>query len=162
MNKSIQNKQKVEIVSTAAFIISFILCAVFGWFDVINYLFSSNGENVGKLFEMPLTYTIVCFLFVAVLCAIVILGYVFKSKLLVIIALSYELLFILAFVLLGVFSTGNITSQGLYDLVSYLLAFALIPVYSVIWNLNLLFFIIFIPLTIYTVYAFVRVFKKSK
>ncbi len=159
-------KQKNMVLTTVAtvavFVISYTLCAVFGWIDVINNLFDPSGNNVGEVFEMPPTYTIVCFLFVAVLCAFVIFGIKLKSRLMVLFAATYELLFIVSFVLLGSFATGNITNQTLFNIIMYFMTVVLLPVYGVIWNIALLFFLIFIPLLILTVIALVKVFKKQK
>ena len=139
-----KNKLLTNIAAVAVFLISYAICAVFGWIDVVKTLFTPSGDNVGEVFKMPPTYTIVCFLFVAVLCAFVIFGITLKSKLMVLLAASYEFLFIISFSLLALFATGNVTNSTLYDVVMYFLTATLLPVYGVIWNINRLFFLIFI------------------
>lgn len=157
-----KNKLLTNIAAVAVFLISYAICAVFGWIDVVKTLFDPSRDNVGEVFKMPPTYTIVCFLFVAILCAFVIFGITLKSKLMVLLAASYELIFIISFLLLVVFATGNITNESLFDIVMYFLTATLLPVYGVIWNINRLFFLIFIPLFILTIVALVKVFKKKK
>lgn len=151
-----------NITAVASFVVTFVLCAVFGWIDVIGYLFSPSGENVGQVFKMPPTYTIVCFLFFAVLCALVIFGIILKNKLMCLIAASYELIFIIAFILLGLFATGNITNETVYAVVTYFLTAVLIPVYGVIWHLNVFFFLLFIPLVVANIVGIVKAFKKKR
>ena len=159
-------KQKNKIITNfsavAVFVVSYVLCAVFGWIDVVKTLFDPSGDNVGEVFKMPPTYTIVCFLFVAVLCAFVIFGIKLKSRLMVLFAATYELLFVISFILLVAFVSGNITNETLFNVIMYFLTAVLLPVYGVIWNINRLFFLIFIPLVILTIVALVKVFKKNK
>ena len=157
-----KNKIITNISAVAVFVVSYVLCAVFGWIDVVKTLFDPSGDNVGEVFKMPPTYTIVCFLFVAVLCAFVIFGIKLKSRLMVIFAATYELLFVISFILLGAFVSGNITNETLFDVIMYFLTAVLLPVYGVIWSINLLFFLIFIPLFILTIVALVKLFKKKK
>lgn len=158
-------KRNVIITNTlavAVFSVSFAVCAVFGWIDVIKYLFSVDGQNIGQVLMMPLTYSVVCFLFVAVLCALVIFGYIFKNKLMLLLAAGYELMFLMSFILLGLLSTGNVTNSTLYDILTCMITAVLIPVYGVIWNVNWLFFAIYIPLAVFNIIAIVKVFKKKR
>ncbi len=157
-----KNKIITNISAVAVFVVSYVLCAVFGWLDVVKTLFDPSGDNVGEVFKMPPTYTIVCFLFVAALCAFVIFGIKLKSRLMVLFAATYELLFVISFILLGAFVSGNITNETLFDVIMYFMTAVLLPVYGVIWSINLLFFLIFIPLLILTIVALVKVFKKKK
>ena len=110
---------------------------------------------------MPTTYTVVSFVFFAVICAIVILGFIFKNKIMVFLAFFYQILFLLSFVMLGVFATGNVTVEGLYSFLTYLLTFTLLPVYGVIWNINFYFFILFIPLMVFNIIAIVKICRKK-
>ena len=160
-----KNRSTIKIVSIVAFVVSFLVCAYFGWRDVLNYLFSPSGENVGEVFKMPPTYTIVCFVFLAILIGVAVLGYVLKSRTLVLLSASYELIFILAFIMLAAFvsmlDSGN-ASETLMSVFEYVLAFVLIPVYGSIWTINGLFFLIFIPLVVFNIVAIVKAFKTKK
>lgn len=160
-----KNQYEITVASIIGFIVSFLVCAYFGWRDVLNYLFSPDGENVGEVFRMPPTYTIVCFVFLAILIGVAVLGYVLKSKVLVLLSAAYELLFILSFIMLAVFVSmleSGEASETVMSIMEYLLAFVLIPVYGSIWTINGLFFLIFIPLVIFNIVAVVKVFKTKK
>lgn len=157
-----RNKIITNTAAVAVFVISFAVCAVFGWIDVINTLFSADGDNLGELLVMPHTYTVVCFLFLGVLCALVIFGYIYKNKLMLMLAAGYEVLFLLSFVLLGLLSAGSVNNGTLSTIVTYFVSAVLIPVYGVIWNINWLFFVIYIPLLIFNIVAIVKVFKNKK
>ena len=160
-----KNKKSITVVSVILFIASFFVCAYFGWRDVLNYLFSPSGENVGEVFKMPPTYTVVCFIFLAILIGVAVLGYVLKSKVLVLISAAYELLFIVAFIMLAVFVSmleSGEASETVMSILEYLLAFVLIPVYGSIWTINRLFFLVFIPLVVFNIVAIVRAFKIKK
>ncbi len=161
MNKFAEkNKTSLGVVSAITFVISYGLCALFGWLDVVNNLFSTDG--LGQPLKMPVTYTLISFLFFAIIIALVIFGFVFKNKAMLLISFFYNLLFVLSFVLLMAFATGNVTDDSLYSLLTYLLTFTLLPVYGVIWNIRFLFIVIFIPLLIFNIIAVVRAFKRSK
>lgn len=160
-----KNQSAITVASIIGFIVSFLVCAYFGWRDVLNYLFSPDGENVGEVFRMPPTYTIVCFVFLAILIGVAVLGYALKSKVLVLLSAAYELLFILSFIMLAVFVSmleSGEASETVMSIMEYLLAFVLIPVYGSIWTINRLFFLIFIPLVIFNIVAVVKVFKTKK
>lgn len=160
-----KNRSAIKIVSIVAFAVSFLVCAYFGWRDVLNYLFSSSGENVGELLIMPPTYTIACFVFLAVLIGVAVLGYVLKSRTLVLLSAAYELLFILSFIMLAAFVSmieSGESSATLISIFEYVLAFVLIPVYGSIWTINQLFFLIFIPLVIFNIIAIVKAFRTKK
>ncbi len=160
-----KNKTALTVVSIITFAVSFLVCAYFGRRDVLNYLFSPTGENIGEVFKMPPTYTAVCFAFLAVMIGITVLGFFMKSKVLSLIPAVYEFIFILAFVLLAAFTSLLVSgeaSQTVMDIIEYFLVFALIPVYGTIWTINGLFFIIFIPLVIFNIVAIVKAFKKQK
>ena len=154
-----KNNASLGVVSAVVFLISYGLCAFFGWRDVVNTLF--NPVNLGQPMKMPTTYTVVSFVFLAVICAIVILGFIFKNKIMVFLAFFYQILFLLSFVMLGVFATGNVTVEGLYSFLTYLLTFTLLPVYGVIWNINFYFFILFIPLMVFNIIAIVKICRKK-
>lgn len=151
-----------NITAIASFVVTFVLCAVFGWIDVVGYLFSPSGENIGQVFKMPPTYTIVCLLFFAVLCALVIFGIILKNKLMCLLAASYELIFIIAFILWGLFVMGNITNETVFTAVMYFLTAVFIPVYGIIWHIGALIFLLFIPLVIANIVGIVKAFKKKK
>lgn len=160
-----KNQSAITVASIIGFIVSFLVCAYFGWRDVLNYLFSPDGENVGEVFRMPPTYTIVCFVFLAILIGVAVLGYALKSKVLVLLSAAYELLFILSFIMLAVFVSmleSGEASETVMSILEYLLAFVLIPVYGSIWTINGLFFLIFIPLVIFNIVAVVKAFKTKK
>ncbi len=149
-----------DIVLPILFLLSFGACALFGWRDVVNGLFAPSGENVGELLKMPAAYTFVCFLFLLVLCAMVILGTVKRSKVNLWISGIYMLLFVTGFIFLGALATGNITNEALYNIVTYFLTVVLIPMYGVIWQINLLFFLLFVPLFIVNIVGLVKCYKK--
>ena len=149
-----------DIVLPILFLLSFGACALFGWRDVVNGLFAPSGENVGELLKMPLAYTLVCFVFLIVLCAMVILGIIKRSKVNLWISAIYMLLFVAGFIFLGALATGNITNEALYNIVTYFLTAVLIPMYGVIWQMNFFFFLIFIPLFIVNIVGLVKSYKK--
>ncbi len=160
-----KNQSTITIASIVAFVVSFLVCAYFGWRDVLNYLFSPSGENVGEVFKMPYTYTVVCFIFLAILIGVAVLGFVAKNKVLVLLSAGYEVLFILAFIMLAVFVSmleSGEASATVMSILEYLLAFALIPVYGSIWTINRLFFLIFVPLVVFNIVAIVKAFKTKK
>ena len=159
--QKISNVKIYNIFSLIAFVVIFGLCAVFGWIDVVNNLFSPSADNLGDVFKMPLTYTIVSFLFLAVLICLVVLGSVVKSRTMLLLAGVYQLLFIIAFIFLYVLTSGNVTSKALYDFITYFLTVVLIPVYGAVWHLNLWFFLIFIALIIGDVIGIVKTFKSK-
>ena len=160
MNKE-PNVKLFNSISIIVFVIAFALCAFFGWRDVVNNLFSPSADNLAEGLKMPVTYAIISFIFLAVLCCFVIVGTLIKSKTMLFIAGTYQLLFILGFVLLGVLSAGNITNKGLYDIVVYFLTAVLIPAYGAIWHLNLWFFLYLIVLLFVNVFGLIKAYKSK-
>ena len=159
--KKTNNKIKIiDIVFPILFLLTFGACALFGWRDVVNGLFAPSGENVGELLKMPIAYTIVCFVFLVVLCVMVILGTIKRSKVNLWISGIYMLLFVAGFIFLTALATGNITNEGLYNIVTYFLTVVLIPVYGAIWQMNMLFFLLLIPLFIINIVGLVKSYKK--
>lgn len=159
---ALKHKLTLNSASVVLFVLGYIVCGIFGWLDVIKDLFNVNGSNMGEKLKMPITYSIVCFLFFALLIALAVFGLLLKNKLMVFLSLGYEVLFVISFALLGVFAMGNIESATLFKILTYVLCFMLIPVYGVIWHLRGIFFLIFIPLIIFGIISAIKVCKKPK
>lgn len=157
-----RNKIITDVAAVVIFVLSFAVCAVLGRIKVIDNLFSASGDNLGETLEMSPTYSIVCFLFVAVLCVLAVFGLMLKNKLMVLLSITYEALLLLSFISLGLFATGNIENQTLYRIVMYVITVILAPVYGVIWNINMFFFVIYVPLVAFNIFAVIRVFKSNK
>lgn len=160
MNKTDKIIKIIDIVFPILFLLTFGVCALFGWRDVVNGLFAPSGENVGELLKMPIAYTIVCFVFLVVLCVMVVLGTITHSKVNLWISGIYMLLFVAGFIFLSALATGNITNEGLYNIVTYFLTVVLIPVYGAIWHMNFLFFIVLIPLFVINIVGLVKSYKR--
>lgn len=159
MNKISEKNEKIlNAAAVALFVLCFAACAFFGNRDVLGTLFTEIG--IGEPLKMPFSYTTVCFLFFGLLVALAVVGFIIKSRLMLFLSGVYELLFIAAFVMLGFAATGNISGEGFFKAVTYAVTAVLIPVYGVIWSINLFFFVLFVPLFVFNVVAIVKTFKK--
>ncbi len=159
---ALKHKSTLNSASVVLFVLSYIVCGIFGWLDVIMDLFNVNSSNIGEKLIMPITYSIVCFVFFALLIALTVFGLLLKNKVMVFLSLTYEVLFVVSFALLGVFTVGSIESAEVFKILTYVLCFMLVPVYGVIWHLRVIFFLIFIPLIIFGIISAVKVCKKVK
>ncbi len=158
---AIKHKSTLTSGSVVLFALLYVLCGVFGWFDIIQDLFKVDN-NAGQQLVMPLSYAVVSILFFVFLIALAVFGYLFKNKVMIFLSFGYNALFIISFVLLGLFATGNITNQTFYNILNYALFAFLVPVYGVIWYLGPLFFLLFIPLIIFGIISIVKAYKKPK
>lgn len=159
---ALKHKPTLNSASVILFVLSYIVCGVFGWLDVIMDLFKVDSSNIGMKLVMPVTYSIVCFAFFALLIALAVFGLLLKNKVMVFLSLTYEVLFVVSFALLGVFTVGSIESVEVFKILTYVLCFMLVPVYGAIWHLRAIFFLIFIPLIIFGIVSAVKVCKKAK
>lgn len=159
---ALKHKPTLNSASVVLFVLSYVVCVIFGWLDVIMDLFNVNSSNIGEKLKMPITYSIVCFAFFALLIALAVFGLLLKNKVMVFLSLTYEVLFVVSFALLGVFAVGSIESVEVFKILTYVLCFMLVPVYGVIWHLRAIFFLIFIPLIIFGIVSAVKVCKKAK
>ncbi len=157
---ALKHKSTLNSASVILFIFGYLACGVSGWFN-IQKLFRVNN-NAGELLKMPITYSIICFLFLTLLIALAVFGYILKNKIMIFLALGYEFFFLVAFALLGIFASGNIVNKTVYDILLWTLSFVLIPVYGTIWHLNAFFFLIYIPLLIFGIVSVFKVYKKKK
>ncbi len=154
--------REFNAVAIILFIVTFGLCAVFGWLDVVDYLVNDSSLNRAEPFVMPIRYTVICAVFTALIIALAAVGMKIRSKLMVVLSAVYQCIFILSFIVLAFFATGGITNQTLYYAAIYALTAVLLPVYGLIWKIGAYFFLIFIPLVIFTAVAVVKTFKKLK
>ncbi len=157
----LKHKSTLTAGSVVLFVITYILCGVFGWFDVIMDLFKINN-NAGSLMVMPVAYSVISFIFLALLIALSVFGFIFKNKVMIFLALCYEVLFAVTFALLGVFATGGIENVTVYKVLIYSLSVSLAPIYGVIWYMGAFFFLILIPLLVFGIVSAVKVCKKPK
>lgn len=159
---ALKHKPTLNSASVVLFVLSYVVCGIFGWLDVIMDLFNVNSSNIGEKLIMPITYSIVCFVFFALLIALEVFGLLLKNKLMVFLSLGYSVLFMISFALLGVFATGNVESVTLFKILTYVLSFMMIPVYGVIWHLGPIFLLFFAFLIIFGIVSAVKVCKKPK
>ena len=159
---ALKHKPTLNAASVILFVLSYIVCGIFGWLDVIKDLFNVNGSNMGTKLVMPITYSIVSFLFFGLLIAFAVFGLLLKNKLMVFLSFGYQVLFVISFALLGVFATGNIESVKIFKLLTYVLSFIMIPVYGVIWHLGPIFLLLFACLIVFGLVSVIKVCKKHK
>lgn len=146
-----------------AFFATYAGCIIMGWFEIIQGLFPDSGENVAEAFENPIFSLLLCLLFYLVMYVLAIVGIKTKNKVMVVLPLLYEIIFILSFVMLGIFASGGIEAGILYNIVKWILIIALAPSFGAMWSLPLaLFVIMVIALIILTIVGMVKAFKKPK
>lgn len=160
-------KKNKKLLSYAAAFLAFFAtyagCIVMGWHDVVNLLFPSSGENIAEHFEIPVYSLLLSLLFYLVMYILAIVGIKTKNKVMVFLPLLYEIIFVLSFVMFAVFSAGGIGGETLYNIVYWVLIFALAPSFGTMWSLPLILFVIMIiTLIILTIVGIVKTFKKPK
>ena len=150
-----------NVLGLAAFVISFGGALFAFGFDYIKSLLSHKGFlNVNA--TVPLSVTVWSFIFFAVLIAMVVLGKIFKNKVLLLTATSYQALLVMSVIMLLLFMNADITNETLYNVMQWAMIILFAPVYGVIWQLGALFFALFVPLVIVTTVFTVKLLKETR
>ena len=115
----------------------------------------------GTAMDVSAVYLISSFLFLAVLIALNVVGFILKNKYLLIITAVYQLLLVVALVLLVFLVNGQIDNAGLYNVLMWVLMVLVAPIFGTVWELGSLFFLVFGALVVLTV-VFAIIFHKRK
>ncbi len=156
-----RNELIANISAAVAFLITYGLCILFGWMQIMGGFFTDTPP--GSEFKTPVLYILVCLLFYAVMYTLSIFAIKLKNKVMAILPFCYCIIFILSFVLLGIFSSGGIENETLLNIVEWALVFTLAPSYGIMWQLPLLLFVIIaLALLVLSIVSLVKVFKKKR
>lgn len=145
----------MNIAAVAVFALSYFVCAFCG------YKYLNVGGNIGELLKIPAYYSISCCVFVAVLAALTVFGYIYKNRLMLFLAAGFELVFILGFAMLAFSASGAIGNDILNTAAVVASTVAIIPVYGVIWHINWLFFVLFAVITVFDIVAIIKISKRK-
>jgi hypothetical protein len=91
----------------------------------------------------------------------VVLGQIFKNKVLLLTAAAYQVLLLLSVLMLLLLMNADV-SEALYTVLLWVLIILFAPVYGAIWQLGAFFFLVFIPLIIVNIVFVVKLFKSDK
>lgn len=150
----------LNVLGLFAFIVSFGGALFAFGFDYIKSLLSNNGFlNINV--TMPASVSVWSFVFLAVLIAMVVLGQIFKNKVLLLTAAAYQVLLLLSVLMLLLLMNADV-SEALYTVLLWVLIILFAPVYGAIWQLGAFFFLVFIPLIIVNIVFVVKLFKSDK
>ena len=158
-NENMKVNRTVTVVSVVVFFAAFAASVALFWKYVIDVFL--NQTMFGTAMDVSAVYLISSFLFLAVLIALNVVGFILKNKYLLIISAVYQLLLVVALVLLVFLVNGQIDNAGLYNVLMWVLMVLVAPIFGTVWELGSWFFLVFGALVVLTV-VFAIIFHKRK
>lgn len=160
-----KNLKELNVLWTVLGVVGFVASLtasllVFG-FGYIKDQLSHNGF-LGIEIKEPASVIATSLIFMAVLIALTVLGRVFKNKVLLLLSASYQLLLLMALLMLVIFMLCEITSESLYTALMWVLITLLAPIFGSVSALGSFFFVVFVPLMIVTAVFTVKALKREK
>lgn len=107
-------------------------------------------------------YIVVSFVFVAVLIALSVGGFLLRNKYLVLVSFGYQLLLVFGLIILVFFVGGQIANQSLYTFLLWTLMVLVAPIFGSALELGGWFVGILLVLFIATIVFLVLIFKRKK
>ena len=160
-----RNLKELNILWTVIGVVGFIgsfaaSLLVFGFGYIKDQL--SNDGFWGIEIKEPVGLAVTSLIFIVVLIALTVLGHILKNKVLLLLSASYQLLLVLALLMLVIVELCGITNETLFTVLMWVLVTLLAPIFGSVSVLGTFFFIVFIPLVIATTVFTVKALKKEK
>lgn len=149
------------VASFAVFICAYIASVLIFRFVYIEDQLTSNSM-LGTEIEVPVSLIILSFVFLLILVLLTVFGYRLKNKFMLLLSASYQLLIVMALIMLVITMVIQIANDTLYNILTQVIVILLSPLFGTIWVLGTFFFIAFVPLFVVTVVLTVKTFKQKK
>ena len=153
-----RNTVLTNVLSAVLFFIGYLVCCLLLWSDIEKIFSPMLGEEI----KFSVRYIISSSVFTVILLLLVVFGFWFKNKFMVALTAAYGLLIVFGLILLTFFTLGQITNETLSNIVMWLLAVVLAPVYGFMWIAGAYSFILLIPLLICSVVLLIKMFVSDR
>ena len=150
----------ITIASILSFVALFVASVLTFWKYVIDKL--SSATNFGVPLDVSVGYIVISFVFVAVLIALSVVGFLLRNKYLVLVSFGYQLLLVFGLIILVFFVGGQIANQSLYTFLLWTLMVLVAPIFGAALELGGWFVGVLLVLFIATIVFLVLIFKRKK